>query len=69
MSRLTSGQADVQTLGSPEALPERPSLRDASTEAYDDSSPVPVATRMRMIILLALGLWVVIGGIAAVLLT
>ena len=65
MSRLTSGQADRQIR---EALDERPSLPMNVADDPGASAPVPVATRMRVIILLALGLWVVIGGVAAVVL-
>ena len=66
MGRITSSQANQRLGQQAQAIPRARQPEPAGrVETQDDSPPLPVAARMRMIVLLALGLWVIIGGIVA----
>lgn len=69
MSRISSGQADRQVSATPPAMPRVDVSVPPEDLPVDEDSPVPVGTRMRVIFYLALGLWLVIGAIAAAVVT
>lgn len=66
MSRISSGQAGRQaSVGAP-ATPRAEVPARVETEPTDEDAPqISVGNRMRVIFYLALGLWLIIGGIVA----